>query len=107
MTPAIQKELLARSANGEEWPIHIRVEMPVPSDIAPWSCVVEVDRLFSPPKPIYGEDSWQAMQLAQQFAVSILELFQSRGGALFWPREAHDAELQVFRAQDLLPHRHE
>jgi hypothetical protein len=104
-TPAVQKELLARSANGEEWPMRIRIGMPVPSEIAQWSCMVEVDRLFSPSKPIYGADSWQAMQLAQHFAVSIVERFQSRGGMLFWPREEPHADLQAFTVEDLLPHR--
>lgn len=104
-TPAIQKELLARSANGEEWSMHIRIGVPMPAEIAPWSCMVEVDRLFSPAKPIYGADSWQAMQLAQHFAVSIVEQFQSRGGMLFWPREEPDAELQAFVPEDLLSHR--
>ena len=102
-TPSIQRLLLARSADGEEWPVLIKVGAPMPSDIAPWSCMVEVDRLFSPAKPIYGEDSWQAMQLAQEFAAAMLEQFQARGGTLFWPREESASELQAFQARDLLP----
>ena len=100
---SVSKLLLARSATGEEWPMNIEIWMPEPSDLAPWSCKVEVTNLFSPPRSIYGEDSWQAQVLAMQFAAKLVQDFVNRGGKLFWPSPSGNDERQEFKVEDLLP----
>nr|WP_315487885.1 hypothetical protein [uncultured Rhodoferax sp.] len=101
--PVVQRELLARSVDGDEWPLNVRVWAPTPSELAPWSCLVEVDRLFSPAKPIYGEDSWQAMQLALEFVGTMLQHFQLQGGILFRSDGDLSSGLRPLQALELLP----
>ena len=100
---SVSKLLLARSATGEEWPMNIEIWVPEPCDLAPWACKVEVTKLFSPPKSIYGEDSWQAQVLAMQFAAKLVQDFVNRGGKLFWPTPRGNDERQEFKVEDLLP----
>lgn len=101
--PSAEKRLIARSRDGEEWELQIKVWPPQPSGIAPWACHVEVTRLLSPAQAIYGEDSWQAQSLAMRCAASLLAHFVAQGGALFWPEVEPEQSRQPFALEDLLP----
>lgn len=79
--------------------MQLKIWAPQLTDLAPWSCTVEVDGLFSPAKPLYGEDSWQAMQLAIGFVATTLRDFETRGGELYWP----GPDRQRYMVQDLVP----
>lgn len=81
----------------------MRVWPPQRAEIAPWACKVEVTRLFTPPKSIYGGDSWQAQALAMRFATTLIQHFVEQGGALFWPSESPDNVREPFELTDLLP----
>ena len=71
--------------------------------MAPWACKVEITRLFTPPKNIYGEDSWQAQALAMRFAASLVQHFVERGGELYWPNDGATPERERFELSDLYP----
>jgi hypothetical protein len=105
--PSAEKVLVARSRDGEEWELQIKVWPPLPSTIAPWSCKVEVTRLFTPAKDVYGEDSWQAQYMAMRFATSLLEHFVQQGGILYWPEAEPEKPREQFSVKDLLPPRAE
>ncbi len=101
--PSAEKQLIARSPDGEEWELQVRVWPPQRAEVAPWACKVEVTRLFTPPKPIYGEDSWQAQALAMRFAASLIQHFAAQGGALYWPSEGPEDIREPFEIAELLP----
>lgn len=99
--PIAEKLLRARSLDGEEWDMRVCVWPPTPAELAPWACHVEITRLFSPPKLIYGEDSWQALALSMKFAASEVRNFLEGGGTLYWPEPASDGSLELFQLSDI------
>jgi hypothetical protein len=68
----------------EEFELTLSIGIPYEAEASHWACLVEVTRMFEPPREIYGIDSWQVVQLSFQFAAQLLEGFLSRGGRLFW-----------------------
>lgn len=106
-SPSAEKQLIARSPDGDEWELKVRIWPPQPVEIAPWACKVEVTRLFTPPKSVYGQDSWQAQVLAMHFAASLLQDFVGQGGSLYWPSESGERIREPFELADLLPSRKE
>jgi hypothetical protein len=101
--PIVDRALTACEADGTSYPMHIRLWAPARSDAAPSSCLLEIDHLFTPPKPVHGEDAWQALQLALQLAATLLEHFESQGGTLHWPPDGNGGKPSRFPARDLLP----
>jgi hypothetical protein len=101
--PSAEKTLLARSADGEEWELRIGVWPPEKAELAPWACKVEVTKLFSPAKSIYGADSWQAQVLAMRFAASLIQNFVTQGGAVFWLGDESGTQREPFEISDLIP----
>ena len=83
--------------------MQIRVWAPERAELAPWSCKVEITKLFSPAKSIYGEDSWQAQALAMHFAASLVQHFIEQGGILYWPGTEEHSEREEFQITDLAP----
>ena len=102
-TPIVERTLLAQEADGREWPMTIRLWAPTQSDQMPWACVLEVTELFSPAKPIYGEDSWRALQLALRFTASLLEGFRSKAGRIYWPYDEGEGQRFELEPHELLP----
>lgn len=86
--PSAETTLLARSASGEEWDLHVRVWPPRRAGMQPWACEVEITRLLASPTRIFGEDAEQAQVLAMRFADALLQNFVARGGQLFPPGAA-------------------
>lgn len=102
-SPSAVKQLVAHSPDGEEWELELRIWPSQPAEIAPWACKVEVTRLFTPPKNIYGQDSWQAQVLAMHFAASLLQNFVTQGGTLYWASDGSENIREPFELADLLP----
>jgi heme-degrading monooxygenase HmoA len=102
-SPVVERVFAARSADGREWEMQVRLWAPKPAKLAPWSCDLEITELHSPPKPLYGVDSWQSLQLALEFAASMLQHFQSQGGTLRWPHDESDQDREEVQVQDLFP----
>ena len=99
--PSAEKLLIARSPDGEEWELRISVWPPQEAELAPWACKVEISRLFTPARSIYGEDSWQAQMLAMRFAANRIQHFIEQGGSLYWPSPGAAASRVPFELSDL------
>lgn len=101
--PIIERVFAARTVEGHEWEMHVKLWAPRPAELAPWSCNLEITYLFTPPKPLYGLDSWQSLQFALQFAASMLQHFQSQGGELRWLHDENDGNREDVQVMELLP----
>ena len=77
--------------------ISLKVGRPRLATDGSWACPVVADGLRSNLGPIHGVDSWQAMQLAQQFLLSLLNTELEKGAKLLWPDEPEPMSLdQLF-----------
>ena len=77
--------------------ISLKVGRPKLTTGGSWACPVVADGLRDNLGAIHGVDSWQAMQLAQQFLLSLLETELDKGGQLLWPDEPEPMSLdQLF-----------
>jgi hypothetical protein len=82
------RTVLAIDADGREFPLTFGVGVPFESEPGMWACPVRLDIARDVPFPIYGVDSWQAMQLAVQLIAHLLHDFTAvKGGKLLWPDE--------------------
>ena len=84
-------------AIGQRKLVHLKVGRPRLTTGGSWACPVSADGLHSNLVPIHGEDSWQAMLLAQQFLLGLLKTELEKGGQLLWPDELEPMSLgQLF-----------
>ena len=77
--------------------VSLKVGRPRLTNAGSWACPVVADGLFNNLAPIHGEDSWQAMLLAQQFLLNLLKTELEKGAQLLWPNEPKPMSLdQLF-----------
>ena len=76
-----QRDIVASSKEGDERTIAIRIGQPYRRDTGEWVCPVAVEGLLSV-RLIFGEDSFQALMLAQSVIKSVLSDFVDKGGRL-------------------------
>lgn len=74
-------------ALGQRRLVSLKVGRPRRTTAGSWACQVVADGLHSNLAPIHGEDSWQALLLAQQFLLSLLKTEVEKGTQLLWPDE--------------------
>ena len=80
-----ERELVLAPLSGEPRRLILRVGRPSRTNAGSWACPVIAEGLFSNLQPIHGEDSWQALMLAQQFLLRLLKTEFDKGSRLFWP----------------------
>jgi len=80
-----QAEIQCVPPSGDSFTSILRVGRPCLDDRGTWSCSLSMDGLFHEDRPLFGDDSLQALCLAMDFARGQLQDFVSRGGQLFIP----------------------
>ena len=68
----MHRTLQACSADGRYFDLHLGIGQPQP-DGDDWFCAVGLTGLLDDPRPIFGVDAWQAVQLAQQLLLDLLQ----------------------------------
>lgn len=81
MTAFVERTLSAIDTDGAPFDLTIRIDAPRPHQ-DDWACRLLVTELFEPGRDLHGVDSWQALQLAQRLAFTLLDAFVERGGRL-------------------------
>ena len=71
-------------AVGQRRLVSLKVGRPRLTTAGDWACPVVADGLLSNLAPIHGQDSWQALMLAQQFLLSLLKGELNKGAKLLW-----------------------
>ena len=79
-----QAELVGESKDGGRFSIRVRIGRPYvrAKDPEMWACPVSLEPLHERLPDIAGEDSFQALCLANRLAASLLEGFVDSGGRL-------------------------
>src|ERR1039457_2539449 len=80
-----ETEIQCVSLSGHSFTSILRVGRPRLHDRGMWSCSLSMDGLFHEDRPLFGDDSLQALCLAMDFARSQLQDCVSRGGQLVIP----------------------
>lgn len=83
MTAFIERTLTAIASDGTHHALVIRLDAPRPHE-QDWACGVFITGFMDPMRDVYGVDSWQALQLAQNLTLSLLNAFVDRGGRLLF-----------------------
>src|SRR5687768_9870795 len=83
---AAEKTLFAVAPDGTEHSVVLRVGIPERRPDGLWSASVSLGALDSHPSSIYGDDSWQAIQLAMRFIATRVGHFGNGGWQFFWER---------------------
>jgi hypothetical protein len=93
--------------DGRRQVIYLRIGRPYPAPDIDWCCPVEAVGIYDRPGPIFGVDSWQALQLAQRYLESLVQREVDDGASLHWPpgdsRTISVAELFGRGCQDAEP----
>ena len=84
MDSVAHRELMARTPEGKEFSITVRLGQPYKSTDSEWACPVSIEGLHENLRDIRGVDSWQSLQLAFCLALDLLASFVEDGGRLFW-----------------------
>jgi hypothetical protein len=97
-----QCEVACSLPDGSVRQVRLRVGRPYQPDGEDWCCPVAADGLLSRPlRPIWGVDSWQALQLAIRLLAELVQGEVERGAVLRWPTGDSDmvsvAELFGYR----------
>jgi hypothetical protein len=86
------------SPSGESFTSILRVGRPRIDAHGRWACALSMDGFFREDRPLFGEDSLQALCLALAFAHSQLKGFVARGGQLFCPKTRDEFPLSAYFA---------
>jgi len=80
-----ETSLLAQRPGGEEkFPLRLGLGRPFRSDEGTWACPVIIDGLYAKLCPVFGIDSWHALQLGNRLIRQLLTQFHEQGGRFFW-----------------------
>lgn len=99
------RTLFTRDGNGRPTPVEIEFRRPVQQPTGEWGCVCSLRGLRDAglnvkPRPIYGEDSAQALQLAMTFIDQMLMYSKDfAAGHLSWDLRGDAMKLQDFRGE--------
>jgi hypothetical protein len=90
---AASRKLWAECPKRGSFEIEVQVGVPYSISDSEWACPVGLAGLHERLRDQHGNDSWQALMLAQRLARTLLEAFVEDGGKLFVSRggEAFDA----------------
>lgn len=86
---AAERIWYAVDADGVEHPIAHAVHAPLVQPAGGWGAVVSINGQDDRPLSIFGEDQWQALQLAMCFASPRLRIMSSRVGSSPWNAAAN------------------
>lgn len=83
---AAETTLFAIAPNGAEHTVVLRVGIPALQANGAWGASVFLGALDSHSSTIFGDDSWQAIQLAMRFIAIRVAHFGDDGWRFFWER---------------------
>lgn len=77
-----ERTITSVAPDGVEGTIIIRIGKPYQCTTGEWACPIALDGLYPNLRDQHGEDSFQALLLAQNLARSLLNDFLEKGGVL-------------------------
>jgi Domain of unknown function (DUF6968) len=77
------RRLRAKRPGGEPFDIEVGIGRPVACGDQEWKCPVSLSGLHERLHDTHGNDSWQALMLAQRLAQQLLGYFLEDGGQLW------------------------
>jgi hypothetical protein len=80
--PAAQRQITAVDAARGEFPVYIEIGIPYRISAGEWACPVALNGLHNQLHDMHGNDSFQALMLAQNLAKTLLYAFVEDGGRL-------------------------
>lgn len=100
---AVRRVWFGIAPDGSEHEIELRVSTPQPRN-DDWCAIVSLGTLDPECiRPIYGVDSWQAMNLAQRFVQTMVSSYEKGGWHFFWSRGGDPATAQQLGIHDVWP----
>jgi hypothetical protein len=85
-----ESEFLFQWANGDEKPVRLKVGRPYLEDGMNWACACEIEGFEARYPDARGEDSYQALFLAQYLMKHRLRDFLAKGGRIFIGEEREE-----------------
>lgn len=70
--------------NGDKIDITVKIGKPYPVAIDDWACPVALPQLYNRLPDMHGVDSFQALCLASNLAITLLRSFKEKGGKLIY-----------------------
>ena len=80
--PAAQRQITAVDTPRGEFPVYIEIGIPYRISADEWACPVALTGLHNQLHDMHGNDSFQALMLAQNLAKTLLFAFVEDGGRL-------------------------
>lgn len=74
-----ERKLYLRYIDGETKEVIIRIGQPYQKEGGPWACPIQLEGLFEDLTDVNGEDSFQALMLAQNLARTLLNALAEKG----------------------------
>ncbi len=100
---AVRRVWFGIAPDGSEHEIELRVSTPQPRD-DDWFANVSLGALDPEyVRPVYGVDSWQAVNLAQRFVQTMVSSYEKDGWQFFWSRSGDAATAQQLGIHDVWP----
>ena len=78
-----ERTLFLKNADEEVKEVNLRIGQPYQKEGGPWACPIQLIGLFDDLSDVYGEDSFQALMLAQNLARTLLNALVEKGWSVY------------------------
>lgn len=74
-----ERKLYLRYIDGETKEVNVSIGLPYQNSAGSWACPIQLQGLFEDLTDVHGEDSFQALMLAQNLARTLLNALAEKG----------------------------